>query len=477
MITVATEKKLFEEQKITIDSKGVTYYLLDVENNNVVDECTGLLEGYEDIYVFDIFKEARTLQAYTTIPLTIVVEPQEVKDVLIIELPTFTYGAITNKTLSFSDYIKTVEDICFNAKQSTVCIVNNYALYGPISTECAVNTLLRGHRIAIMLYEQSFAVKFLKELYSGKQPSNNNVARVHDKNLILFQEVSYDIVENVSMLINPEYIDVVKRVIDSYQIKYLEDSTLEEYTQFAEHSKVSAIRKAEEIIIQEQKNLEKMFEAIATSQGIYQSVSKQLMLLKSIEPNLEEFKNVYKSIHMFPEVKSLIVRYPILDIETNVLTAIDPRYNSKHVIGRYTVSIDVNTGKITFVNHWGRLFDALGLHIFGNGAPCLGNISSELPALIKKGDLENSIAYILSFMTTANVNDTFGNRIAGYPLYPYQKVEDINVAGLKDKMRQIGTSSRNKVGIYDMITTKFLQSLFENKENITPLDVVWGEEL
>jgi len=477
MITVATEKKLFEEQKITIDSKGVTYYLLDVENNNVVDECTGLLEGYEDIYVFDIFKEARTLQVYTTIPLTIVVEPQEVKDVLIIELPTFTYGVITNKALPFNEYIKTVEDICFNAKQSTVCIVNNHTLYGTTSTECAVSTLLRGPRITIALYEQSFAVKFLKELYNGKQPSNNNVARVHDKNLILFREVSIDIVENVSMLINPEYIDVVKRVIDSYQIKYLEDSTLEEYTQFAEHSKVSAIRKAEEIIIQEQKNLEKMFEAIATSQGIYQSVSKQLMLLKSIEPNLEEFKNVYKSIHMFPEVKSLRVRYPILDIETNVLTAIDPRYNSKHVVGRYTVSIDVNTGKITFVNHWGRLFDALGFHIFGNGDPCLGNISSELPALIKKGDLENSIAYILSFMTTANVNDTFGNRIAGYPLYPYQKVEDINVAGLKDKMRQIGTSSRNRVGIYNMITTKFLQSLFENKENITPLDVVWGEEL
>ncbi len=477
MITVATEKKLFEEQKITIDSKGVTYYLLDVENNNVVNECIGLLEGYEDIYVFDIFKEATALQAYTAIPLTIVITPQEVKDVLITELPTFTYGVITNKTLSFSDYIKTVEDICFNAKQSTVCIVNNQALYSPTSTECAISTLLQKYSIKVMLFEQSFAVKILKELYVGKQPSNNNVARVHDKNLILFQEISHDIIENVSMFINPEYIDVVKRVIDSYQIKYLEDSTLEEYAQFAEHSKISAIRKAEEIVIQEQKNLEKMFEAIATSQGVYQSVSKQLMLLKSIETNLEEFKSVYKSIHMFPEVKSLRVRYPILDIETNVLTAIDPRYNSKHVVGRYTVSIGVNTGKVTFVNHWGKLFDALGLHIFENGEPCLGNISSELPALIKKGDLENSIAYILSFMTTANVNDTFGNRIAGYPLYPYQKVEDINVIGLKDKMRQIDTSSRNKVGVYSMLTAKFLQSLFENKENITPLNVVWGEEL
>jgi len=476
MITVATEKKLFEEQKITIDSKGVTYYLLDVENNNVVNECTGLLEGYEDIYVFDIFKEAKTLQTYTTIPLTIVIEPQEVKDVLVIELPTFTYGVITNKTLPFNEYIKTVEDICFNAKQSTVCIVNKRTLYGNISTEAA-STLLQRSRITIGLYEQSFAVKLLKELYGGKQPSNNNIARVHDKNLILFQEVSHDIAENVSMFINHEYIDVVKRVVDSYQIKYLEDSTLEEYTRFAEHSKVSAIRKAEEIIIQEQKNLEKMFEAIAASQGIYQSVSKQLMLLKSIESNLEEFKNVYESIHMFPEVKSLRVRYPILDIETNVLTAIDPRYNSKHVIGRYTVSIDVNTGKVTFVNHWGELFDALGLHIFRNGEPCLGNISSELPALIKKGDLENSIAYILSFMTTANVNDMFGNRIAGYPLYPYQKVEDIDVTGLKDKIRQIDPNARNKTGLYDMLTTSFLQSLFKNKENITPLDVVWGEEL
>ena len=361
--------------------------MLDVENNNVVNECTGLLEGYEDIYVFDIFKEASTLQAYTTIPLTIVIEPQEVKDVLVIELPTFTYGVITNKTLPFNEYIKTVEDICFNAKQSTVCIVNNHALYGHTSTECAVSTLLRESRITIGLYEQSFAVKFLKELYGGKQPLNNNVARVHDKNLILYQEVSHDIIKNVSMLMNHEYIDVVKRVIDSYQIKYIEDSTLEEYIQFAEHSKVSAIRKAEEIIIQEQKNLEKMFEAIATSQGIYQSVSKQLMLLKSIKPNPEEFRDVYKSIHMFPEVKSLKVRYPILDIETNVLTAIDPRYNSKHVVGRYTVSMDVSTGKVTFVNHWGKLFDALGLHIFKNGDPCLGNISSELPALIKKGDL------------------------------------------------------------------------------------------
>ena len=123
------------------------------------------------------------------------------------------------------------------------------------------------------------------------------------------------------------------------------------------------------------------------------------------------------------------------------------------------------------------MFDALGLHIFGSGEPCLGNISSELPALIKKGDLENSIAYILSFMTTANVDDTFGNRIAGFPLYPYQKVEDINVDGLKDKMRQIGVNSRNKTGIYSMLTARFLQSLFENKENVTPLNVVWGEEL
>ena len=476
MITVATEKKLFEEQKITIESKGVTYYLLDVENNNVVDECTGLLEGFEDIYVFD--KEAMVLQAYTTTQLNLIKEKQKLDDVFVLELPTFTYGIITNKVLSFSDYIKTVEDICFNAKQSTVCIVNYYALYGTTSTDRVINTTLQKHRITMGLYEQSFAVKLLKELYRGNQPSNNNVARVHDKTLILFQEVGSAISEDMSVTKSSDYIDIVKKAIDSYSIKYIEDSTLEEYVQFAEHSKISAIRKAEEIIMQEQKNLEKMFESIAQSQGVYQSVSKQLMLLKSIETNLEEFNNVYKSIHMFPEVKKLKVNYPVLDIETNVLTAIDPRYNSKHVIGRYTVSINVNTGKVFFTNHWGRMFDALGLHIFGSGEPCLGNISSELPALIRKGDLENSIAYILSFMTTANVDDTFGNRIAGYPLYPYQNIEDIEVSKLKDKIRQLGGyASRNTTDIYSMLTTKFLQSLFENKENITPLDVVWGEEL
>ena len=451
MITLAFKKKVFVEQVVPFNVGTDVYWLLDVEDTISQDiDVTNFstVFGYPDLVLVEPNENIIEIIRQHSVEnnLTIILEPEEIVEIpnpneiaeayietgKVLYLEYANHDMVNELPLLFDkNYHKNIYRYFKESPSiNTVIIAMDRSMPNKFAVNLASSDLAKleynnsmdtetnfglvkmpndfagfWYKIEDCEYNVKFAFINYRSLYSGYRRGNGLCALTNELNKqFIFEATGH--------------------------------SKESEFSEFINHKINKAIQRSDDIIKQTQAELESMFTIIAELQSNYLSVSKQKeLLMRQKRQDAEERKDLYNSLLMFKEVTAYTVDYPTLKIRTIPLIARDPRYNTLHMVGEYEITINANSGSILFKNMWGRVAFNQGLHIFSDGNACLGNLKSELPALIAEGDLENAVAYILSFLVTANVDDSFGNRIAMYPLVPYQDITKIDVEKFNKKLK------------------------------------------
>lgn len=89
--------------------------------------------------------------------------------------------------------------------------------------------------------------------------------------------------------------------------------------------------------------------------------------------------------------------------------------NATHLIGRLQIHINLTNFSITFDN-LDLVYDRKPApHVFGDGHPCLGNISADIPKLLGSYELSAAVALLIGFLQQANTADPEGRKVAYWP--------------------------------------------------------------
>jgi len=137
--------------------------------------------------------------------------------------------------------------------------------------------------------------------------------------------------------------------------------------------------------------------------------------LKITESRREEFLlEELRKIHMFEEVKNVIVTNEIIIIETHPIIASIPGKESKYIFGRYKIMINLKTGAISATNKDFYCGGRHHPHMHDNGF-CWGNISKDLASSIAQLELSITMTLLFNFLSTANPKDAWGSTYANWP--------------------------------------------------------------
>jgi len=259
------------------------------------------------------------------------------------------------------------------------------------------------------------------------------------------------------------------------------EQSIEDLTSFTSYTKKKALDNCKDELDRLSKTLEEFYDRAVEAGNRYESISKQKNMLEealSIS-NEEDNKKLLEELNKFKEIDSFILQYPEYIFVTKPLLGLDSRTGLLHFLGSYKVSVNVNSGKIGFKNLMGSPTHNQGLHIYTDGSPCFGTLGPDMAKLISTVDLENITAYLLSFLTTPNVNDTFGTMIVLYPVFPRQNLESINLEEYNKALNRQSVTRKSGLFIEETMTQKLMISLWEKyyNETIEPnIDWVYKEK-
>ncbi|MDO8408062.1 MAG: hypothetical protein Q7S95_02395 [bacterium] len=107
---------------------------------------------------------------------------------------------------------------------------------------------------------------------------------------------------------------------------------------------------------------------------------------------------------------------PRLYGRTKEITSVDPQTRRTHLLGRYEISLDFETGEIRFQNLDRRPEGCHGPHLSGEGYPCLGNIKDEMAGYLAHFEAEAAFTLAIAFLQSPNPNDVWGNHIRLFPV-------------------------------------------------------------
>lgn len=110
----------------------------------------------------------------------------------------------------------------------------------------------------------------------------------------------------------------------------------------------------------------------------------------------------------------------MFEVDTRTLLVQDDRTDAYHLLGRYTVRINMGNGEIRFMNN-DRKVDAFGSqmnhpHVWYEGNACLGNFSEMIAPIVQSKDWFTAISMVLAFLESANTRDAAGQYVHKWPL-------------------------------------------------------------
>lgn len=131
----------------------------------------------------------------------------------------------------------------------------------------------------------------------------------------------------------------------------------------------------------------------------------------------EEFDKL-KDIHL---VEKVMIRSPSLMVETGMIKVKDTRTDVVHDIGKFHININMDNSTLKIKNKsWtvdgseGRGMNAP--HVFGDGLPCLGNMSAVIPELVGRYDFSAAVMVIIQYLESVNLDDAAGVCLHYWPI-------------------------------------------------------------
>ena len=107
---------------------------------------------------------------------------------------------------------------------------------------------------------------------------------------------------------------------------------------------------------------------------------------------------------------------PRLYGRTKEITSVDPETRRTHLLGRYEISLDFETGEIRFQNLDRQPKGCHGPHLNDKGYACLGNIKDEMAGYLAHFEAEAAFTLGIAFLQSPNPNDIWGNHIRLFPV-------------------------------------------------------------
>ncbi len=107
---------------------------------------------------------------------------------------------------------------------------------------------------------------------------------------------------------------------------------------------------------------------------------------------------------------------PRLYGRTKEITSVDRETRRTHLLGRYEISLDFETGEIRFQNLDRQPRGCHGPHLNDKGYPCLGNIKDEMAGYLAHYEAEAAFTLAIAFLQSPDPNDVWGNHIRLFPI-------------------------------------------------------------
>lgn len=167
------------------------------------------------------------------------------------------------------------------------------------------------------------------------------------------------------------------------------------------------------------------------------AASEELKLLRNERISTDEiFAAEYESLLQVPKVTDVQVVDGVVIVSTEILYAKDPRTNLYHEIGAFKIHLSPQRQSPLWFNQT-RLINSVGnrpmqaVHVFNNGAACLGNTEVLFKNLFDKR--EWALAAHLAIEFAESVNQLKGDN-AGLNVHLWPKADEASIAGRDERI-------------------------------------------
>ena len=181
--------------------------------------------------------------------------------------------------------------------------------------------------------------------------------------------------------------------------------------------------------------------------------------IRNASINTEEF---FRNILINKEIESFSICDESFMFTTRILVSINPKSKIKQIAGKFVCTYSRRNG-FRFINEFGSIGNNYGYHIGQEGQPCFGNIAGDVSKLVAEKKLDELIPLLISFLKSSLLDDAWGGRTWGYPIYPLQTItdeqDDIHVRYTKD-------IQLSRTGLWGLLNTESFINLYQTQYDI-----------
>lgn len=181
--------------------------------------------------------------------------------------------------------------------------------------------------------------------------------------------------------------------------------------------------------------------------------------LRNASINTEEF---FRNILVNKEIESFSLSDESFIFTTRILVTVNPMSKIKQIAGKFVCTYSKRSG-FRFINEFGTIGSNYGYHIGQEGQPCFGNIAGDVSKLVAEKKLDELIPLLISFLKSSLLDDAWGGRTWGYPIYPLQTITDE-----QDKIHTRYTKDiqLSRTGLWGLLDTESFINLYQTQYDI-----------